>query len=240
MPETSVVIAVYGSESCLEELQARLLQTLDSVGSKWEVVYVVDDSPDQSLSLLEAMAERDSKVRVLGLPSNQGQHRALVAGIRASRAERIVLMDGDLQDPPEAIPLLLKNLDGGTQVVFAGRNGQFQSRGRHLSSTVFRYIMQRLVGLPRNAGVFSVLRREAALRAADGPFPNPYLPGLIAQLRLPWVVVPVDREPRPRGISGFKGTMRLRLGLRALCQAFSWRMGWISPPKGGHRMGDSP
>lgn len=240
MPETSVVIAVYGSENCLEELQARLLQALDSVGSEWEVVYVVDASPDRSLSLLEAMAERDSKVRVLGLSSNQGQHRALVAGIRASRAERIILMDGDLQDPPEAIPLLLKALEGGTQVVFAGRNGRFQSRGRHVSSMAFRYIMQRLVGLPRNAGIFSALRREAALRAADGPYPNPYLPGLIAQLRLPWVVVPVDRESRPRGISGFKGTMRLRLGLRALCQAFSWRMGWVSLPKGGHQGGDGP
>lgn len=234
MAETGVVTAVYGNESCLEELQARLAQVLDSVGGDWEVVYVVDHSPDQSLALLQRMAAVDTRIRVLELPNNQGQHRALVAGLRASRAERLVLMDADLQDPPEAIPSLLAALEGGIQVVFAGRSGRFQSRGRHRSSRLFRILMEWIAGLPRNAGVFSALRREAALRLVDGPFRNPYLPGLIVQLRLTWTVVPVERLPRPRGRSAFLGTMRLRLALRALFQALSGRMGRL--PTGADSM----
>jgi len=110
----SVVVPVYNSESTLEELVSRLLETLS--GYEVEVILVNDGSVDASWSKITELAGKNPPVRGLDLARNFGQHNALLAGIRAATGEIIVTLDDDLQNPPEEIPKLLERLDAADVV----------------------------------------------------------------------------------------------------------------------------
>ena len=151
--DVSVVVPVYGNAETVGPLQARLRAVLDRAALAHETVFVDDASPDGSLAALRALAERDPAVRVLALPRNRGQHRAVLAGLRLARGRHVAIMDADLQDPPEALPALLARARDGYDAVFAGRRGHYESRGRLLTSRVFKWLLHAATGLPADAGM---------------------------------------------------------------------------------------
>ena len=105
--EVSVVVPVYGCASCLESLHERLKAVLDASTTSYEMVFVDDRSPDGSWTRLQELAARDRALRAYRLSRNFGQHVAITAGLAQSRGRWVVVMDCDLQDPPEEIPRLL-------------------------------------------------------------------------------------------------------------------------------------
>ena len=105
-PLISVIIPVYQSEDCLGELQSRLIDSLTSISDNWEIVYVEDYGGDASWEILKEFGEQDTRIKVLQLSRNFGQHVAITAGIDAAQGEWNCVMDCDLQDPPEEIPKL--------------------------------------------------------------------------------------------------------------------------------------
>ena len=219
----AVVVPVYGNAATLPALVARLAAALGE--RSWTVRLVVDASPDDSAAVAAALASADPRVVSQVLPSNVGQHRALAAGLAAADgADAWVCLDADLQDPPEAVPLLLDRLAAAIDVaaVFAGRRGSYESRLRLLTGRAHRAVLSRLTGLPPDAGAFLALdarARESVLRLQ-----GPSLVAAIGAARLPTASVPVARDVRGSGTSAWTTRARLRQSARTL--AWTVRQRW--------------
>jgi glycosyltransferase involved in cell wall biosynthesis len=130
--EVSVIVPVYGCAGCLVALHARLAAVLGT--ADWELVLVDDCSPDGSWSILEELSENDERVRALRLSRNFGQHAAITAGLAEARGNWVVVMDCDLQDPPEEIPRLLQAAREGYEVVLTKRDRRRHSLYRRLAA----------------------------------------------------------------------------------------------------------
>src|SRR5204862_2828687 len=139
----------------------RLAGVLDANGESFELLFVDDGCPQRSFELIEELAAEESRGAGTRLAANAGQHRAVLVGLAEARGRRIVVMDSDLQDPPEAIPSLLRRLDGGDRAaVFAGRRGRYESALRLVTSRLFKLTLHLLTGLPRDAGLFVAMDRR--------------------------------------------------------------------------------
>jgi hypothetical protein len=223
-PEISVVVPVYCNAETLEELYGRLSQTLATGGFSFEVIFVEDAGPDGSLAVLKTLAAADPRVGLIAMAANLGQHGAIMIGLGYARGSRTVIMDADLQDPPEAIPALLAAGRSGPAAVFAGRRGAYESASRLFSSRLYRWLLRRLTGLPADAGIFVAIdspMREYLLKMA-GPYPS--IVAMIGCTGLPVRSIPVPRMPRPRGRSAYDWRGRLKSGLRALAWVADWKL----------------
>jgi glycosyltransferase involved in cell wall biosynthesis len=120
----SVVVPVYNEVEVLPAFYERLTRALERLGDSYEVVFVNDASNDGSLTLLTELRRRDSRVKVLGLSRNFGHQVAITAGVDYSAGQAVVIMDADLQDPPEIIPQLVAEWRTGYDVVFAVRESR--------------------------------------------------------------------------------------------------------------------
>src|SRR5262249_4048578 len=153
---------VYKCDECLRHLHERLVAALDSAGLSFELVFVDDRSPDSSWSTLLALAHEDSRVKIVRLSRNFGQHAAITAGLEYSSGERIAVMDCDLQDPPEQLPVLYRRAGEGFDIVLARRVGAGHSWPRRLASAAYFRVLNALLGTAFDAGFgnFSVISRR--------------------------------------------------------------------------------
>ncbi|HVL04832.1 MAG TPA: glycosyltransferase [Acidimicrobiales bacterium] len=217
----ALVTPVYENAPTLEELSRRVAGALHD--RRWTLRFVVDASPDDSLAVASGLAAADPRLAVTALARNVGQNRALLAGLAADDgATAWVCLDADLQDPPEAVPVLLDRLAAGDAgVVFAGRRGRYESRARMVTGTLHRAAMARLTGLPPDAGAFFAVDRPSRdrLLALDPP-------GVVAGVGaagIRWASVPVVRAPRPSGRSAWTPAARLGQSARSLLWAYRAR-----------------
>jgi len=216
----AVVVPVYGNEPTLRPLVARVAAALD--GRNWRLRLVIDASPDDSAAVAGALAAEEPRVAVTVLPVNVGQHRALTRGLADEPdCDVWVCLDADLQDPPEAVPLLLDRLArADVGAVFAGRRGSYESRLRRLTGNLHRRVAARLTGLPPDAGAFLAMGpgvRRAVLAAMDAGAPSVVLAVAGAGERT--TSLPVPRDVRPEGRSAWTGRARVAQSVRSLAWA---------------------
>jgi polyisoprenyl-phosphate glycosyltransferase len=230
MTELSVVIPVYGCKACLRSLHERLTTSLQSVTDSYEIVLVDDASPDDAWSELRELAAGDSHVRSFRLSRNFGQHAAITAGLERSQGRWVVIMDCDLQDPPELIPRLHAKATEGFDIVFAERK---RTGGTHplrrLASRLYSMAMNRLAGadIDFRHGSFSIISRQvvdAFLSVNDRD--RHYL------LILYWLgfdVGAVDYEQleRPHGSSSYTPKRLLRHAVDAIFFQTTVLLRWI-------------
>lgn len=205
----TVVAPVFRNPGPLAELVERL-HRLEGA----RVLLVEDGAHDEpTLQLLRELA--GPRVAALLLASNVGQNRAIYAGLQHAPPGSVVVMDADLQDQPEAIPALLAALERWP-VVFAQRQGHYQSAGERVTSALFKGIL-RLASrwrLPAGVGTFVAMREEVVQRLLQTQGPDPYLVGHLAMSGYPLGALPFRRLPGARSGYGWRG--RWRLALRAL------------------------
>jgi glycosyltransferase involved in cell wall biosynthesis len=219
------VVPVYGNEATLRPLAGRLAAALSD--RNWRLRLVVDASPDGSAAVAGALAAEDPRVAVTVLPVNVGQHAALATGLAAEDgATAWVCLDADLQDPPEAVPLLVDRLArGDVAAVFAGRRGSYESPVRRLTGTAHRRLAARLTGLPADAGAFlamdAVVRDAVVTAVRDEGAPSVVL--AVARAGRPVTSVPVVRDRRGEGRSAWTGRTRVRQSVRSLAWALRSR-----------------
>jgi polyisoprenyl-phosphate glycosyltransferase len=160
--QLSVVVPVYKCDECLRHLHQRLVTALVDVVSSFELVLVDDRSPDGSWSTLLDLARRDSRVKLVRLSRNFGQHAAITAGLEHATGSWIAVMDCDLQDPPEQLPVIYRKAQEGFDVVFARRVGGGHSFFRRLASAGYFRVLNALLGTSFDAGFgnFSVISRK--------------------------------------------------------------------------------
>lgn len=216
----AVVVPVYRNAPTLWALARRLDVAMDR---PWRLRLVVDACPAGSGPVGDALAAADPRIGVTHLPRNVGQHRALLHGLLEEPAGGYwVCLDGDLQDPPEAVPLLVdviaaQHMSG----VFAGRRGCYEQFGRRLTGIVHRQLMSALTGLPADAGAFLAMDRalRAAVVDALGRHRAPSIVAAVGGSGLPVTSIPVERAVRATGSSTWSSTARLRQSARTLAWA---------------------
>lgn len=171
IPEVSIVLPVYRNKDILYQLYRQLYAVLENLRLRYEIIFVEDACPEGSLEVLNELANMDPSVAILIMKKNVGQQRAVLSGLKYARGNMVVVMDADLQDPPEAIPLLLTKLQEGYAAVFAGRRGRYESALRLLTSRIFKWLLHLLVKVPSDAGIFVALNWEMVekLVAVDEP-----------------------------------------------------------------------
>lgn len=158
----SIVVPVYGCEGCIEELCSRIRLAVLPITVEFEILLVDDRSPDHAWCKIRDMHAHFPEVTGIRLSRNFGQHIAISAGLAASRGEFVVIMDCDLQDPPERIPDLVRKIEEGFDLVLARRVTRSHSVGRVLGSKAYFSVMRMLS--PRatdgSFGTFSILSRK--------------------------------------------------------------------------------
>lgn len=161
-PEISVVVPSYGCLDCLETLCARLDRVLRGLVETYEIVIVDDRSPDNSWQLVERLAQQYPVVRGVRLSRNFGQQIAITAGLGAARGNFVVVMDCDLQDPPERIPDLYAEIQKGYDLVMARRISRSHSPFRVLGAKLYFALLSRMTGarIDGSYGAFSMLSRK--------------------------------------------------------------------------------
>ena len=217
-PELTVVVPVFGNAKRIPELSARLERAVRH--RSYELLLVDDASPDHARTVIRKLAEQNPRVCGIVLAENVGQNNAVLAGLAHARGSAVAVMDGDLQDPPEAVPVLLAALERErADAVFAARRGQYESRLRLATGRLLKRALWLLtVGrVPPDAGLFLVVQRAVAERVLAAAGSDPYVLVLVAYAARSVTTIPVERG---RGsASSYTGAMRVQLARRALAAA---------------------
>lgn len=161
-PSISVVVPVYGCAGCLEQLCERLRDALRSVTDRYEIILVDDRSPDHPWPLILRIQRDHAEVKAIRLSRNFGQHIAISAGLAAARGDHAVVMDCDLQDPPELIPTMFAKVNEGNDLVIARRVTRSHSWFRRTAAKIYFRLLSRLSGnrIDGSYGAFSMLSRK--------------------------------------------------------------------------------
>lgn len=215
-PELSVVVPVFNERGVLPELLARLVAVLEATAAEYEVILVDDGSTDDSPTILLAAADRNARLRVIRFSRNFGHQAAVTAGIEHARGQAIVVIDADLQDPPEAIPALVAKWREGFEVVSAVRSERpGESPVRLFLIRAFYRLLKRIssVDMTPDVGDFRLLDRRVADALNRLPERNRYVRGLIRWLGFGHAEVPYDRAERFAGETKYPYTKLVRLGL---------------------------
>lgn len=198
----SLVIPVFNEdEALLDELARRLDAVLTALPCPAQIVFVDDGSDERTRVKLKALAAADSRITLVRLSRNFGHQPAVAAGLDHARGDVVVLMDGDLEDPPELIPELLARWQEGYEVVLARRRSRHLNPLRKVLFAAFYKLFELLADfpVPLQAGIYCLLGRRATRQLIGLREANRFLPGLRAWVGFPTTTVSYDREPRGGG-----------------------------------------
>jgi polyisoprenyl-phosphate glycosyltransferase len=211
----SVIIPVYKSELCLKELYDRTHKVIQKyTHGRYEVIFIDDDSPDGACSVLRDIVKSDSKVRIIRLMKNVGQHNAILCGIRHARSKYLLMMDDDLQNPPEEIPKLIDYLIGNDlDAVFGIPYEKKHSLYRKIGSLLNDLILNISIKKPRHLRLSSFRAITSTLGSSISEYKGEYVTigGLICMLTRKMGNIVVEHHSRIQGTSGY--TMRKLLKL---------------------------
>ncbi len=223
--DLSVVIPVFGCADCLRTLHRRVTDAL--TGRSFELVLIDDASRDRAWPILKDLATGDPRVTAIRLSRNVGQQTAISAGLAASRGRWVVVMDCDLEDPPEWITRLLARAEQGFDIVLTRYHHRRQPCWRKAASRLYFALVRRRTGsaLLQRPGMFSVLSRRAVAAYQASPGAGHLYLQTLVRLPLPIDIVDYPRQPRYAGRSAYD--------LRRLVKLFLRGVGWRrNPPPG--------
>lgn len=203
MSGISLVIPVYNEEDTLPILHNRLKTVLGEMGGiAHEVIYVDDGSKDGTRLILDALTKNDSRTRAIFLSRNFGHQAAISAGLDHACGEVVLIMDADLQDPPELIPEMYRHYKNGHDVVYAIRRKRKEHIFKRLSYSLFYRMMHAGSGsavLPRDSGDFALLSRRAVSHITTMPERNRYIRGIRSWIGFSQVGIEYERDERYAG-----------------------------------------
>jgi polyisoprenyl-phosphate glycosyltransferase len=239
MPSISVVMPIYNEEALLDELFSRMMRVFDSIESEFgfecEWVLVNDGSRDRSLEIMKSKGSSDSRVAIIDLSRNFGHQPAIQAGLEYANGDAVIVMDGDLQDPPELIPDLIRSWQSGNKVVVAKRRSRAERGIKGMLFGLFHSMLARLsdMKMETGSGVFGLLDRRAVNDLLKLRERNRFLPGLRAWVGYEQANVLYDREERAAGKPKQSFTRLVKYGFDAIF-SFSlkplraiWTLGFI-------------
>ena len=222
-PSLSVVIPCYNEQDVLEELHGRLTPVLRATGLPYEVVLVNDGSKDRTWPILEAMATSDPNLVAVNLSRNHGHQLALTAGLTVCRGDRVLILDADLQDPPELLPAMMAKMDDGADVVYGlRRSREGETASKKLTASLFYRLIARLtdVPIPRDTGDFRLMSRRSLDVLLAMPERHRFIRGMVSWIGFRQEPLPYDRHARFAGETKYPLRKMIRFALDAIT-AFS-------------------
>lgn len=216
----SVVVPCYNEEQSILELHSRVHAVCTAtVGDDYELVLVDDGSKDDTRPMIRRLAEDDPHVVAVLLSRNHGHQLALTAGLQVCRGERVLILDADLQDPPELLPDMLALMDEGADVVYGKRvQRQGETLFKSLSAHLFYRLLNRLIDveIPPDAGDFRLMSRRALNALNQMPECHRYIRGMVSWLGFKQVPLEYEREARFAGQTKYTLPKMLRLAIDAI------------------------
>jgi polyisoprenyl-phosphate glycosyltransferase len=200
----SIIVPVYNEESVLNEFHDRLLKAIESHVSDFEILYVNDGSTDNSLNELTALEKNDFRIHILDLSRNFGKEAAMTAGLDYSKGDIVVVIDADLQDPPELIPAMIEQWRQGSDVVYAKRTKRHgEGPMKRLTAYLFYKIINRLssCNIPEQVGDFRLLSRQAVDALKQLRERKRFMKGLFTWIGYTQSAIEYHRDPRFSGKS---------------------------------------
>ncbi len=222
-PKYSFIIPVYNEEETLPELYRRVKVVMDRLDGPVEVILIDDGSRDSSLQMIRELHRQDQQVCYLSFARNFGHQNAVTAGLHFARGQVVVVLDADLQDPPELIPDLIEKWRQGYQVVYAQRTQRHQeSWFKRFTAYTFYRILKSLadVNIPTDTGDFCLMDRQVVDILNAMPERIRYVRGLRAWVGFRQTAVQFERDPRFAGVVKYTFPKTFRLAINGLI-AFS-------------------
>jgi polyisoprenyl-phosphate glycosyltransferase len=218
-PTLSVVVPIYNEELVIEALHSRLLQVLQPAGESFEVIFINDGSRDRSAELLDSICRSDSRFKAIHFSRNFGHQAAVTAGLHAVSGKCGVVIDADLQDPPELILDLMAKWREGFEVVYAQRTAR---TGEGILKRATAYVFYRTLGklsevkIPFDSGDFCLMDRKIVDLLNSMPERNRFLRGLRAWLGFSQTAVTYERPPRYAGVTKYPFSRMMALAIDAV------------------------
>lgn len=197
----SAVIPVFNEQAVLAEFYRRLSQAVETISENWEFIFVDDGSTDGSLALLKDLAAADERVAVLSFTRNFGHQAAITAGIDCAQGKAIIILDADLQDPPELIQEMMGRWRQGYEVVYAVRCSRKESALKRIAYHAFYRLLSRIAEIPIHAdsGDFCLLDARVARIIRQMPERNRFIRGMRSWVGFRQISVEYDRPERAAG-----------------------------------------
>ena len=217
-PDLSVVMPVFNEHENLRALHARLSAVLKQTGLSYEIIFVDDGSRDGSLELLRDLVIVDRQVLVVELARNFGHQVAISAGLEHARGSGVIVMDSDLQDPPEALPQFIAKWREGHDVVYAIRAQRKEHWLKRTAYAAFYRLLQRVanIDIPLDAGDFCIMDRRVVDLLVGMPERNRFVRGIRSWVGLDQVGLAYERHARHAGKPKFTFSRLIYLALDGL------------------------
>jgi len=218
-PVITIVAPVYNEEGNIDQLYTRVSEVLNSTGDTWELVLVNDGSSDGSAEKMAALTERDSRVRVINFARNFGHQNAVTAGLDYARGDAVVIIDADLQDPPEVILQLLDKWREGYHVVYAVRSERKgETWFKKFTAKAFYRMIYRItdVHIPVDTGDFRLMDRQVVKALNAMREHNRFIRGLTSWVGFKQTGVYYVREERAWGKTKYPFRKMLRFAFDAI------------------------
>lgn len=221
----SVVVPMYNEEEVLHETYRRLTEVMKNSGVSYEIVFVNDGSRDKTYSMLNEICDKDKRVKLLDFSRNFGHQIAITAGMDHSIGQCVVVIDGDLQDPPGLIPEMIKKWKEGYDVVYGKRiSRKGESFFKKLTATVFYRFLKSMtdVNIPVDTGDFRLIDRRVCEALKHVNEKNRYVRGLVSWLGFKQTAVEFEREERFAGETKYPLKKMLKLAFDGIT-SFSYK-----------------
>ena len=202
----SVIIPCYNEEAVIHETNRRLVSVIEHITPQFELIYVDDGSQDTTADLLRQLQESDSRVRAILLSRNFGHQMAVTAGIDHAVGDAIVLIDADLQDPPEVIEEMIDKWSQGYHVAYGVRTERVgETAFKRWTAKVFYRLINGVsdVQIPLDTGDFRLMDRRVVEALKLMPERDRFLRGMISWVGFRQIAVPYQRAPRLAGVSKY-------------------------------------
>jgi glycosyltransferase involved in cell wall biosynthesis len=219
-PRLSVVVPVYKEERAIVPFLQRLEATLAGLNLTYEILFCLDPSPDRTEQVIGAELQRNPRIGLIVLSRRFGQPAATMAGILMARGEACVVIDVDLQDPPEVIPRLYAKMAEGYEVVYARRRSR---KGETLTKRLVAYVAYAVINalsdveIPRDTGDFRIMSRRVIEELRRLNETHGFLRGLVAYVGFRQAAVEYDRDSRSEGTGNYNRlTGSWRIGMNGI------------------------
>ncbi len=221
----SIVVPLYNEEAVIDSCHERLLRVMDQLGQPWEIIYINDGSRDRTGLLARQLCASDSRVKLLTFSRNFGHQAAITAGMDHASGDAVIIIDADLQDPPELIPAMIEQWQAGFDVVYGHRVARKgESLGKKVSARLFYRLLHRItdVDIPVDVGDFRLIDARVCHALSALPEHNRYVRGLISWLGFRQTYVDYVRAPRFAGTTKYPLRKMLKLAIDGIT-SFSYK-----------------
>lgn len=221
----SVIVPMYNEESVMNETYKRLTKVMQDFNKSYEIIFINDGSKDKTKSILDEICKQDNRVKMIDFARNFGHQTAITAGMDYAAGECMVIIDGDLQDPPELIPDMIKLWESGYDVVYGKRKSRKgETLFKKITAKAFYRILRSMtdVSIPVDTGDFRLIDRKVCEALKQLPEKNRYVRGLMSWVGFKQTAIEFERKERFAGETKYPFKKMLKLATDGII-SFSYK-----------------